>query len=104
VLDHYGPDYDQRVAQSTVTDPWNKATKPYPHSARGGSWEDEAPACRSATRRGSERSWKMTDPQLPKSVWYLSDATFVGFRFIRPLKVPTAAEMQRYWTSGTERD
>jgi hypothetical protein len=46
----------------------------------------------------------MTDPQLPKSVWYLSDATFVGFRIIRPLKVPTAIEMQKYWSSGTERD
>ena len=104
VLDQYDPDYYKRVAQSAVTEPWNKATKPYPHSVRGGSWEDEAPACRSATRRGSERNWKMTDPQLPKSIWYLSDATFVGFRFIRPLKVPTPAEMQKYWTSGTERD
>jgi formylglycine-generating enzyme required for sulfatase activity len=103
VLDQYDPDYYKRVAGG-VTDPWNKATKPYPHSVRGGSWEDEAPACRSAARRGSERSWKMTDPQLPKSVWYLSDATFVGFRIIRPLKVPSAVEMQKYWSSGTERD
>jgi formylglycine-generating enzyme required for sulfatase activity len=103
VLDQYDPDYYKQAAQG-VTAPWNKATKPYPHSVRGGSWEDEAPACRSATRRGSERNWKMTDPQLPKSVWYLSDATFVGFRIIRPLKIPTAVEMQKYWSSGTERD
>ncbi len=103
VLDQYDPDYYKQDAQG-VTDPWNKATKPYPHSVRGGSWEDEAPVCRSAARRGSERSWKMTDPQLPKSVWYLSDATFVGFRIVRPLKIPTATEMQKYWSSGTERD
>jgi formylglycine-generating enzyme required for sulfatase activity len=103
VLDQYDPDYYKQVAQG-VTDPWNRATKPYPHSVRGGSWEDEAPVCRSAARRGSERTWKMTDPQLPKSVWYLSDATFVGFRIIRPLKVPTTVEMQRSWSSGTERD
>jgi formylglycine-generating enzyme required for sulfatase activity len=105
MLDQYDADYYKQTAgQGTAIDPWNKATKSYPHAVRGGSWEDEAPLCRSAARRGSERSWKMTDPQLPKSVWYFSDATFVGFRMVRPLKVPTAAEMQKYWSSGTERD
>jgi hypothetical protein len=59
---------------------------------------------RSAVRRGSERAWKMTDPQLPKSVWYLSDAQWIGFRVIRPLKVPGPDVLQKYWTSGTERD
>ena len=29
--------------------------------------------------RGSSRAWKMQDPQLPKSIWYLTDAQFVGF-------------------------
>jgi hypothetical protein len=46
----------------------------------------------------------MQDPQLPKSVWFFSDAQFVGFRMVRPLKVPSAEEMQKYWTSGVERD
>jgi hypothetical protein len=46
----------------------------------------------------------MTDPQLPKSFWYFSDAQFVGFRIIRPLKIPSPEEMQKYWTSGTEKD
>jgi formylglycine-generating enzyme required for sulfatase activity len=105
VLDQYDPDYYKSIAsQGTLQDPWNRATKSYPHSVRGGSYEDEAPACRSAARRGSDRSWKMTDPQLPKSVWYFSDATFVGFRIVRPLKVPSAVEMQKYWSSGVERD
>jgi formylglycine-generating enzyme required for sulfatase activity len=105
VLDQYDPDfYKQCAANSTVVDPWNKATKPYPHSVRGGSWDDEAVRLRSAARRGSERLWKMTDPQLPKSVWYLSDAQWVGFRIVRPLKTPSAEQMQKYWTSGTERD
>jgi hypothetical protein len=34
------------------------------------------------------KSWKMQDPQLPKSIWYMTDAQFLGFRVIRPLKVP----------------
>jgi formylglycine-generating enzyme required for sulfatase activity len=105
VLDQYDPDYYQRCAStSPIIDPWNKATKPYPHSVRGGSWDDEANMCRSAARRGSDRSWKMQDPQLPKSIWYFSDAQWVGFRIVRPLKVPTAEQMQKYWTSGVERD
>ncbi len=105
VLDQYDPDYYKQCAgNGGIVDPWNKATKPYPHSVRGGSWDDEAGMCRSAARRGSDRSWKMQDPQLPKSIWYFSDAQFVGFRIVRPLKVPPPEQMQKYWTSGVERD
>jgi formylglycine-generating enzyme required for sulfatase activity len=105
VLDQYAPDfYKLQAAAGTVTDPWNKATMPYPHSARGGSWDDDAVALRSAARRGSDRSWKMTDPQLPKGKWYHTDAQFIGFRIVRPLTVPTAEEMTKYWISGVEKD
>jgi formylglycine-generating enzyme required for sulfatase activity len=106
VLDQYDREYYQQTAAAgnPAVDPWNKATKPYPHSVRGGSWDDIATLCRSAARRGSERAWKATDPQLPKSIWYFSDAQWVGFRIVRPLKVPSAEEMQKYWTSGVERD
>ena len=105
-LDGYDPNcYQQLLAGNPVESPWIKATKPYPHSARGGSWDDDDPAVlRSAARRGSERAWKMQDPQLPKSVWYHSDAPFVGFRIIRPLRVPPPEELSKYWTSGVERD
>ena len=105
VLDQYDPEYYRVSAQQgTSVFPWNRATKPYPHAVRGGSWDEEAAKCRSGARRGSDRSWKMQDPQLPKSIWYFSDAQFVGFRVVRPLKVPSAGELQRYWTSGVERD
>ncbi len=72
---------------------WIRGTKrpsPIRIAVRGGSWDDEAAMCRSAARRGSERAWKMQDPQLPKSIWYFSDAQWVGFRIVRPLKVPSA--------------
>ena len=105
VLDQYDPDfYKKSAADGVVLEPWNKAVKPYPHAVRGGSWDDEAAMCRSAARRGSDRAWKAQDPQLPKSIWYFSDAQWIGFRLVRPLKVPTAEQMQKYWTSGTERD
>ncbi len=104
-LDQYDPDfYKQCAAQGVVIDPWNRATKPYPHSARGGSWDDDAPVLRTAARRGSDRTWKMTDPQLPKSIWFLSDSRVIGFRLVRPLKVPPPEEMVKYWTSGVERE
>jgi hypothetical protein len=41
--------------------------------------------------------WKMMDPQLPKSIWYLTNAQTVGFRIVRPLVVPTIEEQEKYW-------
>jgi formylglycine-generating enzyme required for sulfatase activity len=102
-LDQYETNY-ARFAGGLSQEPWVRATQPYPHAARGGSFDDEAVKLRSAARRGSDRSWKMRDPQLPKSIWWLTDAQFVGFRIVRPLKVPSAEELQKYWTSGVEKD
>ena len=63
---------------------------------RGGSWDDDPEALRSAARRGSETDWKMQDPQIPQSIWYHTDADFVGFRVIRPLHVPDAEKAKLY--------
>lgn len=104
-LDQYDPDYFKQFKDAIAVEPWVRATKPYPHSVRGGSWDDEdAAVLRSAARRGSERAWKAQDPQLPKSYWWLSDAQFVGFRIIRPLEVPPEDSMVKCWISGTEKD
>ena len=51
---------------------------------------------RSAARRGSSKEWKTQDPQIPQSIWYYTDADFVGFRVVRPLRVPTPEEAARY--------
>ncbi len=70
----------------------------YPNVARGGSWDDEPSLLRSGARNPSDKSWKMRDPQLPKSKWFLTDAQFLGFRIVRPLKIPaTPAEMGQWW-------
>ena len=52
---------------------------------RGGSWDDDADKLRSAARRGSNPEWSVQDPQRPQSIWWHTDATFVGFRVVRPL-------------------
>jgi formylglycine-generating enzyme required for sulfatase activity len=60
--------------------------KRYPHVVRGGSWDDEAGALRCAARRASDPSWNRRDPQRPQSIWWLTDATHVGFRVVRALE------------------
>jgi formylglycine-generating enzyme required for sulfatase activity len=58
----------------------------FPHVARGGSWADEANRLRSAVRRGSDKSWIKRDPQRPQSIWWLTDAEFIGLRIVRPVQ------------------
>jgi len=106
-LDQYDPASYQKFSEAAggiSSSPWLKATKPYPHVARGGSWDDNPAALRSSVRRGSNSSWKMQDPQLPKSIWYLTDAQFLGFRIIRPLNVPEPEALKGYWQSGVEKE
>ncbi len=105
-LDQYDPEFYLRGKDTVMIDPWNKATKPYPHVVRGGAWGEEMGSpedLRSAARAKSRREWK-TDPNLPPSIWYADSSKCVGFRIVRPLKVPTEQEMYQYWNSGVEND
>ena len=71
----------------------SRRPSPIPHAVRGGSWNDPPEMVRCAARVPSDATWKQQDPQLPKSIWYLTDAQWLGFRLVRPAKVPTAEEM-----------
>ncbi len=83
---------------------WAKSKGPYPHIVRGGSYDDDPDMLRSAFRRGSEAAWKGQDPQLPKSIWYHTDAKWLGFRIIRPLVIPTPEEMYAAWNNGVAKE
>lgn len=96
VLDQYIPDYYAQLKGGKVKAPFAVPTKLYPVTVRGGSWDDDAERLRSAARRGSDPSWKMQDPQIPQSIWYHTDALFLGFRVVRPLRTPTAEEAKLY--------
>ena len=98
-LDQYAP-----YKPGAQVNPWVRATQPYPNAVRGGSWNDPAGSVTCTARVASDASWKQQDPQLPKSIWYMTDAQWLGFRLVRPAKVPTADEMYRYWNSGLEHE
>jgi formylglycine-generating enzyme required for sulfatase activity len=98
-LDGYAP-----LKSGNETNPWVKATGPYPHAVRGGSWNDPADKVTCGVRVPSDPSWKQQDPQLPKSIWYMTDAQWLGFRLVRPSKVPSDEEKRRYWNNGVEHD
>jgi len=100
VLDQYIPDYYARFAGKVTLNPWVVPTRLYPMAVRGGSWDDDPEALRSAARRGSEKEWKQQDPQLPQSIWYFTDALFLGFRIVRPLAEPSAEEKAKLWGTG----
>jgi formylglycine-generating enzyme required for sulfatase activity len=95
-LDKYIPDfYAKFTSTEAVKSPLAIPTDVYPHVVRGGSWDDDADKLRSAARIPSDPSWKQKDPQLPQSIWYFTDALGVGFRIVRPLRVPDQAEIDK---------
>ena len=50
---------------------------------RGGSFKSDAGDVRSAARDHTQSvAWLKTDPQIPKSIWWLSDCNFISFRVV----------------------
>jgi len=96
VVDQYVVDGYKQFAGKSTKNPLIPATTEYSRVVRGGSWAEDPPALRSAARRASTKLWKMQDPQIPQSIWYLTDAKFVGFRVVRPLRTPSPDEAKRY--------
>lgn len=96
-LDQYLPDYFTQIAKQTG-DPFIKPHSKYPLTLRGGNYKDAAEALRSAVRIPSDRKWNARDPQIPKSKWWNADAPFIGFRIVRPVKQPTAAEADQFYS------
>ena len=85
-----------------VANPFVAPTKVYPRVARGGSWQDDVEMLRAANRIASNEDWKMQDPQIPQSVWYHTDAQFIGFRLVRPLKEPDAKTKTKLFAMTAE--
>ncbi len=96
-LDQYVKDYYQKRLKGEIKEPYAKVLDLYPTAVRGGSWDDDATTARSAARTPSSPDWKILDPQSPKSEWWMTSASFVGFRIVRPLKTPSKQEIEAYY-------
>jgi formylglycine-generating enzyme required for sulfatase activity len=55
-------------------------------TAMGGSFKDDAAAIGCAAVQKQAKSWQASDPQLPKSKWWLSDCSWVSFRVVREIE------------------
>ena len=97
VLDRLDEGFYAAAGDGAPLGPVAWPTEAYPRVLRGGSWDDDPELLRSAARRGSKKGWKVQDPQLPKSIWYFTNAPFVGFRVVRPLREPAQEEWGKYW-------
>ncbi|MGE3109289.1 MAG: formylglycine-generating enzyme family protein [Phycisphaerales bacterium] len=62
---------------------------------KGGRWDEPAANAKISARDEQDRSWNITDPQIPKSKWWLSDGSYIGFRVVcdpKPIKEDSKPE------------
>ncbi|MDG5800884.1 SUMF1/EgtB/PvdO family nonheme iron enzyme [Marinilabiliaceae bacterium ANBcel2] len=80
-LDYYSPN-----TYSTYSDGVSNPVSPANQGERvirGGSFQSDAAEVRVAARDYTKtEQWLRTDPQIPKSIWWYSDANHVGFRVV----------------------
>jgi sulfatase modifying factor 1 len=79
-LDFYSP--DAYKSDTTTVNPRGPLDG-QEHVIRGGSFKSDAKDVRSAARDFTKtKAWLVTDPQMPKSIWWYSDCIDVGFRVV----------------------
>jgi formylglycine-generating enzyme required for sulfatase activity len=69
----------------------------WPLILKGGSYRDEASSVQPSARLLSDKKWNARDPQIPRSKWWNTDAPFIGFRVVRPVKQPDAAAAEEFY-------
>jgi len=107
VLDELRDDHYASFKGKKVT--WREAVVwpkiEFPRVVRGGHWDSDPEDLRSAARMAShDENWKSYDPNIPLSPWWFTSdpARGVGFRIIRPLYQPDAAEKAKAWEAGSQ--
>ncbi len=79
--DYYSPTAYNAYKKGVVDPKGPKRGKE--HVIRGGSFKSDARDVRCAARDFSKTDkWLVTDPQMPKSVWWYSDCIDIGFRVV----------------------
>jgi len=83
VYDFYSPTaYEETAKKSPAVNPKGPKTGKV-HVARGGDYSSSVEALRCAARSFEEDWWRSGDPQIPKSIWWLPEMDFIGFRVAR---------------------
>lgn len=95
-IDQYSEDYFKNLADN-ASDPITAPISKYPKTVRGGGYNSPTAMLRSASRMRSEKIWNQRDPQVPKSKWWLTDASSVGFRVASPVKQPSREEADAFY-------
>ncbi len=89
VYDFYSPTaYKETAKKSPAVNPKGPKTGKV-HVARGGDYSSSVEALRSAARAFEEDWWRSGDPQIPKSIWWLPEMDFIGFRVARSVETDT---------------
>ena len=94
-IDQYADDYFSGIGEE-VANPWAEPTKRYGRTVMGGSYDDFRENCTCRSRVGSTVQWQKRDPQIPKSIWWNTDAPFAGFRLVRPAKQAALQDVEAF--------
>ena len=82
-MDWYAPDTYNNYSADMLTENPIGPPDGVEHVIRGGSYRSDAANVRCADRDHTQHdAWMVTDPQMPKSLWWYSDNTDVGFRVV----------------------
>jgi formylglycine-generating enzyme required for sulfatase activity len=77
--------------------PFESGENKYPRVIRGGSWDDESSNLKSYYRSFSTKQLQRRDPQIPKSLWWNTDAPHIGFRIVRPFNKESQKLKKMFW-------
>jgi len=106
VLDQYDAEhYAELTDGAPAEDAARWPTERAPRVVRGGSWQDEPEALRSAARAHSmDEDWALSDPNLPVSPWWYTEyeSQAVGMRVVRPYEPMDADLQRRAWEPDTD--
>ncbi|MHC4433196.1 MAG: formylglycine-generating enzyme family protein [Planctomycetota bacterium] len=86
VSDFYSPTaYAEAAKKNPAVNPKGPETGKL-HVARGGDYSSSVAELRCAARHFEQKWWRMGDPQIPKSIWWLPEMDIIGFRVARSIE------------------
>ncbi len=87
----------QDTPYATLKNPWSIPERKHYRVLKGGSYYDNSTEINAHTRIKSDRNWQKRDPQIPKSKWWLTDGSFIGFRIVSPVDQPSYEKVMAFF-------